>query len=253
LGCLFLRQYQGYDTERTGAVIKLPRLVRCEGAVTMSRCPHCHAEVPPGRNACDRCGAVLGTGATVPAITPQLEAELRLLLDEGKKIEAIKHFRDVTGAGLKEAKEAVDRLGGRSDSSLADDLAFAFELDELLARGLKIQAIKRYRERTGFGLKEAKDAVEAIEREQLRGAGPPEADQRFRAELVDLLRQGQKIEAIKRYRARTGVGLKAAKDAVEALGVVPVGSGRGGCLSGLLLVGLGAASLWVLDLAAALF
>lgn len=36
-------------------------------------------------------------------------------------------------------------------------------------------------------------------------------------EIVDLLRRGQKIQAIKIYRDRTGAGLKEAKDAVEAL------------------------------------
>ncbi|WP_327113653.1 ribosomal protein L7/L12 [Nocardia sp. NBC_01730] len=34
------------------------------------------------------------------------------------------------------------------------------EIDSLLAEGKKIQAIKRYRELTGSGLKEAKEAVE---------------------------------------------------------------------------------------------
>ncbi|MGO4617616.1 ribosomal protein L7/L12 [Nocardia sp. 2YAB30] len=34
------------------------------------------------------------------------------------------------------------------------------EIDALLAQGKKIQAIKRYRELTGSGLKEAKEAVE---------------------------------------------------------------------------------------------
>ncbi|WP_433662846.1 ribosomal protein L7/L12 [Nocardia sp. CA-128927] len=35
------------------------------------------------------------------------------------------------------------------------------EIDALLADGKKIQAIKRYRELTGSGLEEAKDAVES--------------------------------------------------------------------------------------------
>jgi len=35
---------------------------------------------------------------------------------------------------------------------------------DLLARGQKIPAIKLYRQQTGAGLKEAKDAVEAMER-----------------------------------------------------------------------------------------
>ncbi|MET8950419.1 ribosomal protein L7/L12 [Streptomyces sp. NPDC004393] len=33
------------------------------------------------------------------------------LVREGKRIQAIKLYREVTGAGLKEAKEAVERMG----------------------------------------------------------------------------------------------------------------------------------------------
>jgi ribosomal protein L7/L12 len=36
-------------------------------------------------------------------------------------------------------------------------------------------------------------------------------------EVVDAITAGNKIQAIKHYRERTGVGLKEAKDAVEAL------------------------------------
>jgi large subunit ribosomal protein L7/L12 len=36
--------------------------------------------------------------------------EILSLLREGKKIEAIKHYREATGAGLKEAKDAVERI-----------------------------------------------------------------------------------------------------------------------------------------------
>ena len=36
-------------------------------------------------------------------------------------------------------------------------------------------------------------------------------------DIVDLLRRGQKIEAIKIYRERTNCGLKEAKDAVEEI------------------------------------
>jgi len=36
-------------------------------------------------------------------------------------------------------------------------------------------------------------------------------------EVLELLRDGRKIEAIKYYRGKTGVGLKDAKDWVEAL------------------------------------
>lgn len=39
------------------------------------------------------------------------------------------------------------------------------ELAALILKGSKIEAIKFYREATGFGLKEAKEAVEKLERE----------------------------------------------------------------------------------------
>jgi ribosomal protein L7/L12 len=39
--------------------------------------------------------------------------QVEALLRRGKTIEAIKVYREATGAGLREAKEAVDRLSGR--------------------------------------------------------------------------------------------------------------------------------------------
>ena len=41
------------------------------------------------------------------------------------------------------------------------------QIKELIAKGQKIAAVKLYRELTNVGLKEAKDAVEAIERGEL--------------------------------------------------------------------------------------
>ncbi|WP_208720248.1 ribosomal protein L7/L12 [Amycolatopsis circi] len=46
--------------------------------------------------------------------TGDLVAELEPLLREGKTIAAIKRYREVTGAGLKEAKDAVDRMSHRA-------------------------------------------------------------------------------------------------------------------------------------------
>lgn len=50
---------------------------------------------------------------------------------------------------------------------------------------------------------------------QLDAAGIP-TDGSY-PEVVDAIRAGSTIQAIKLYRERTGVGLKEAKDAVEAL------------------------------------
>jgi ribosomal protein L7/L12 len=109
----------------------------------------------------------------------------------------------------------------------------------LLAQGKKIAAIKLYREQTGVGLAEAKNAVESIE----RGDGLPDHAAAATAadpiqQILQLLAAGKKIEAIKIYRQQTNVGLKEAKDAVEALaaenGIVP--PPRSGCFGVLALL-----------------
>jgi ribosomal protein L7/L12 len=56
--------------------------------------------------------AVLGhLGVEVPE--PHLE-QVEALLGQGKTIQAIKTYREATGADLREAKEAVDRLSDRA-------------------------------------------------------------------------------------------------------------------------------------------
>jgi ribosomal protein L7/L12 len=93
-----------------------------------------------------------------------LEDAIRSLLSQGQKIAAIKLYREQTGVGLAEAKNAVERIE-RGDG-LPDGMAPATDPDQqilqLLAAGKKIAAIKIYREQTNVGLKEAKDAVEAL-------------------------------------------------------------------------------------------
>lgn len=55
----------------------------------------------------------------------------------------------------------------------APDLPADAELEELVRRGRKIDAIRRYRELHGGGLKDAKDAVERLEA-RLRTGPPPQ-------------------------------------------------------------------------------
>lgn len=101
-----------------------------------------------------------------------------------------------------------------------------------IARGAKIEAVKLYREATGLGLAESKDAVERLEEAfgQLpaesarllttpRPVPPPPTGMtpEKRATIIDAVRRGMKIEAIKHYREATGLGLAESKDAVEAL------------------------------------
>ncbi len=65
-------------------------------------------------------------------------------------------------------------------------------------------------------------------------AGPPDS---LEAKVLEELRTGSKISAIKLYREQTGKGLKDAKEAVEAIagshGVAPA---KAGCAGVLLLI-----------------
>jgi ribosomal protein L7/L12 len=106
-------------------------------------------------------------------VTRGVDVELiRQLVHEGKKIDAIKLVREQTDLGLKEAKDVVEAIErGEMPELTARPAATAHgvsgvdldEINELLLRDKKIEAIKLYREQTGVGLKEAKDAIEAIE------------------------------------------------------------------------------------------
>lgn len=60
------------------------------------------------------------------------------------------------------------------------------DLMSLIARGEKISAIKLFRERTGSDLKQAKDAVEALERGESIEV-PGELDNDFEQELLTRL------------------------------------------------------------------
>ncbi|HEY7118255.1 MAG TPA: hypothetical protein VH475_16830 [Tepidisphaeraceae bacterium] len=118
---------------------------------------------------------------------PQLSDEqLRSIMDEvraGRLIQAIKLYRQYTGAGLAQAKRAVEQLaaGQRLDPdaqtpSLAPDLSDeqTQAIIEALAANQKIQAVKLYRQYTGAGLAEAKSAVEqlALDNGDAPDAGP---------------------------------------------------------------------------------
>lgn len=103
-------------------------------------------------------------------LTPAETAEIDALVASDRRIAAIKRLRELTSLGLHEAKQAIDDWVPRaadavtfaSPSPTVDPLtpAIRAEITALIADGQKIRAIKRYREATGVGLKQAKDAVE---------------------------------------------------------------------------------------------
>ena len=109
--------------------------------------------------------------------------EIASFLRAGQKVNAIKVYREVTGASLSDAKAAVERmelairlygtqvfvnalsevaqLASTTDMDIQSVLLA--EMAYLISQDQKIQAIKPYRERTGLGLADAKNVVDRIE------------------------------------------------------------------------------------------
>lgn len=101
----------------------------------------------------------------------QLPAQVLQALQDGDKIEAIKRLREITGCGLKEAKDAVEGLdqpSGRRAQAKQDldpDAPLSVAVVAALQQGNKIEAIRQLRVQRGIGLKDAKDAIDAHLRE----------------------------------------------------------------------------------------
>ena len=81
----------------------------------MLRCSHCDHFNSEDSTQCERCGAPLdesdsGNAAeSAAAADPFVEQVLTIAAENGK-IAAIKHYREATGAGLKDAKDAVESM-----------------------------------------------------------------------------------------------------------------------------------------------
>jgi hypothetical protein len=103
----------------------------------MPRCTFCHHENPAGADRCTSCGAALTT------------------IDESREDQQPQAESDPLAGQVSPSNSA---------SKISNELAV--EIEALLRRGNLIAAIKLYREHTGRGLKESKDAVEAFARQR---------------------------------------------------------------------------------------
>lgn len=91
----------------------------------MPPCPFCNASTPADAAYCPKCGAALGREGTaipprsIPAAAappPEespFETQILELLKRNELIPAIKLYREQTGRGLKESKDAVESLAAR--------------------------------------------------------------------------------------------------------------------------------------------
>jgi len=143
-------------------------------------CPSCGAPLDyDGTSSVVRCKFCKNI-ALVPGLPAAQEATPRASLDEvrqlaqnGNLVDAIRRYRELYGADLKEANGAVNALaankvieahrvfaGPLSDEETSRVLD---EVKELLQSGNKIEAIKRYREVNDVSLTQAKAVVDQVE------------------------------------------------------------------------------------------
>lgn len=93
---------------------------------------------------------------------------LQDLLVQGKKLEAIKRYRDLTQSSLKEAKGFIEALAGQQNQdnlSQGLPLPLSPELEEALRTIKKqspIEAIRELKALTGLSLREAKDYIDSL-------------------------------------------------------------------------------------------
>jgi ribosomal protein L7/L12 len=87
------------------------------------------------------------------------------LIEQGKKIEAIGYYRELTGSSLKEAKDYVERLTNLNAKPQPSSIPLSSELEDAirtLKEKSKIEAIREVRNLTGLSLREAKDYVDEL-------------------------------------------------------------------------------------------
>jgi ribosomal protein L7/L12 len=113
------------------------------------------------------------------SLSTEQERQIRELIAREQKIAAIKLYREATGASLRDAKEAVEAMERgtadyfpKSEQIDMPDTSLDNRIKRLLAERKKIEAVKVYRDAYKCGLKEAKDAVDAIEMQMRMGGSP---------------------------------------------------------------------------------
>jgi ribosomal protein L7/L12 len=161
------------------------------GAATVV-CAHCRSTIrlradvelprPPAPPAPAPAERPERSALTSVALGPEDVAEITRLLRERQKITAVQLYHAKVGGTLGEAKEAVEAIeAGLRDASAPlpppsatpvpggglrpSDLP---EIHALVKAGKRIDAVKRVRELTGLGLREALTVVEGVERQMGR-------------------------------------------------------------------------------------
>ncbi len=194
-------------------------------------------------------------------VTTQQKDEILRLVRAGKKVEAIKLFREITRVGLTEAQQAITLLeeragmsgagssGGSPAHSIGALAAAAKAIDpkqvqraeEAAMAALRennvIEAIKRYRQHTRLGLKEAKDAVDALSVVHRSGG---RINAKLAKSLIEKMATGHKDEALTLIMSNTGYDDTEARALLKNIANMRpnAASCAGGCLRAIVLLAL---------------
>lgn len=143
-------------------------------AVLVVALPFVVKKLYPGKpHEADRSGAPAARPATASVLeaaneAAPIEAQVKALIAQGRKIEAIKLMRETNGMTLSAAKDSVEAIEQHGRSTLGEmgmmstvrlTQQLSREVHELVASGQKVEAIRLVRDQTGLGLKEAKELV----------------------------------------------------------------------------------------------
>ncbi len=153
-------------------------------------------------------------------------------LEKDQKLQAVKDIVQIARISLKEAKDIADGMwdyfrNGHNTSLPTTHPEPTRELlatvKTMIANDKKLEAIKLIKDTLGIGLIEAKDMADKIaENTNIIGLMPKNNENTtsmadLSAQVINLLQQRQKIEAVKLAKEVLGVGLKEAKDFVDEI------------------------------------
>lgn len=167
-------------------------------------------------------------------LTTDQKRELERLVASGNKLEAIKQFRNMADVGLAEAKAFIDALepgGHRASAHEATPRNLRSAEEAALAAirsGNVIEAIKRYQQISRTGLKDARDAVEAL-RVVDRTEGRVNA--KLARSLIALVAAGDREQALTQLMSNSGLDDTEARAVLRTIG--GVGGSAASCVTSL--------------------
>lgn len=88
---------------------------------------------------------------------------------------------------------------------------------QLVQQGQKLMALKVYRDETGYDLSTCKDVIDEVERQLKETALRETLDMQPDDEVIQLLKRGEKLMAVKVYKEKTGCDLILAKNYIDEL------------------------------------